>query len=58
MSAESDPKVRVPTPRGTATGTVIDEAWEPQYNDQDRDMVRVDIDGTTLRVRADEVEEL
>lgn len=57
MSAEAD-RVRVPTPSGTATGTVIDEAWEPTFNDQDCDMVRVDVDGHTLRVRADEVEQL
>lgn len=58
MSADAGQPVRVPTPRGTAIGTVIEEFWKPTFNDQDCDMVRVDVDGKTVKARADEVEEL
>jgi hypothetical protein len=57
MSAET-PRVLVSPFGEPRVGRVVDEAWEPRYNAQDRDMVTVDVDGTRLRVEADELEEL
>jgi len=58
MSAEPQ-QVRVHTLSGELrVGTVIDERWRPAFNAQDRDVVRVDVDGTVIKTDACEVEEL